>query len=147
MKLSNLTGKIASAELQNFKQMATVKNPFKQFAIAATLILFFFLSPQVYASHIVGGDISYRHLSGDDYEINLRIYRDSVGYGFDPEVHFFIYKENTLGEYIDLDLHTIVYPENINGISMDPLADPCVSNPPYIAFEYKIYTEIVINNI
>ncbi len=139
MNLSKSTRKITSAELQNFKQMATVINPFKQFVIVATLFLNFLLLPQVHASHIVGGDISYKHLSGDDYEINLRIYRDkSSSTKFDKEVHLFVYKETTSG--IEVWQNTIIVSPDQLGIDMDPLSDPCVTNPPDVEFEYKIYT-------
>ena len=46
---------------------------------------------EAWATHLVGGDFSYVHVGGDDYEITLTIYRDcspanTNGTGFDDQV-------------------------------------------------------------
>ncbi|MFN5705784.1 MAG: hypothetical protein ACK45U_08025, partial [bacterium] len=45
------------------------------------LILILLSSFELYAAHIVGGDFSYRHISGDTYEIKMKMYRDCGGGG------------------------------------------------------------------
>ena len=51
-----------------------------------SLISALVLSTQLYASHIVGGDMYYDCLGGNTYQITLKIYRDclSDGADFDP---------------------------------------------------------------
>ena len=47
-------------------------------------IIFFLLivvTHDLHAAHIVGGDFSYRHISGDTYEIKMKMYRDCGGGG------------------------------------------------------------------
>ena len=34
-----------------------------------------------YSAHIVGGDFSYRHITGDTYEFKMKMYRDCGGGG------------------------------------------------------------------
>ncbi len=41
--------------------------------------LTFFGAPQAQASHILGGDLTYRHLAGNLYRVNFRFYRDCSG--------------------------------------------------------------------
>ncbi|GIV33390.1 MAG: hypothetical protein KatS3mg031_0925 [Chitinophagales bacterium] len=44
-----------------------------------TLVLFFFLVPIVWATHMAGGDLTYRCLGGNTYEITYSFYRDCSG--------------------------------------------------------------------
>ena len=59
------------------------------------ILINLFLVQEVQASHIVGGDLTYKHISGDSFELNLRIYRDKESSTpFDSTVYFFIYDED-----------------------------------------------------
>ncbi len=49
---------------------------FKTFRLIALLFILFHLSSDVHATHIIGGDLSYKHISGDQYEITLTLRRD-----------------------------------------------------------------------
>lgn len=44
----------------------------------------------IYAAHIVGGDFSYRHISGDTYELKMKMYRDCGGGGASFENVLFV---------------------------------------------------------
>jgi len=64
------------------------------------LILLFglFTSPFiVQAGHILGGKINYTHLSGDNYEFEMNIYRDcnSNGALFDAPASISLYRGNS----------------------------------------------------
>ena len=52
-------------------------------------LLAFASCPILFATHIIGGVLTYSHQGGNDYEITLKLYRDcgpanSNGTGFDP---------------------------------------------------------------
>lgn len=53
--------------------------------IASTLLLLFVLPFGLYATHIVGGEMNYRSLGNNNYEITLKVYRDCINgqVGFD----------------------------------------------------------------
>lgn len=68
--------------------------------LAKSMLIFVLLTlvqHKVFAAHIVGGDFSYRHISGDRYELKMKMYRDcgGGGAGFDNPLIVGIYdKEN-----------------------------------------------------
>ncbi len=66
----------------------------KQFALLV-VIVFSVLSTE--AAHIVGGDFSYRHISGDTYELKMKMYRDCGGGGasFEQFIPVGIYNKET----------------------------------------------------
>lgn len=49
--------------------------------LLALVITSVFFTLNAYSAHIVGGDFSYRHISGDTYEIKMKMYRDCGGGG------------------------------------------------------------------
>jgi len=51
----------------------------KQKALSIILILLFCISKTINATHVVGGDITYTCLGGNQYQINLAFYRDCAG--------------------------------------------------------------------
>ena len=145
MKLSNLTGKIASAENIIPQQMLASRNNIRRYIILGMIVLInLFLVTEVQASHIVGGDLTYKHISGDSFELNLRIYRDKESSTpFDSTVYFFIYDEDTNGNINLFETRTVISP-NPAGINMDPFIDPCVESPPDVEFEYLIYKDTIV---
>ncbi len=68
------------------------------------LILAFFLAPRAEATHIVGGQIVYRHVGGSSYEITLTLQRDctlgQVGYDNPASIGIFSAATNLLIEDI-----------------------------------------------
>ncbi|MCB9252740.1 MAG: hypothetical protein H6605_09760, partial [Flavobacteriales bacterium] len=51
----------------------------KQFSRHIIVCLFLFMGVMSYASHILGGEITYQHLKNDQYRVTLNIYRDCNG--------------------------------------------------------------------
>jgi gliding motility-associated-like protein len=146
MKYSKQTNQINSAEYKKPEQMLAIRNSFKKCLIVSTLLLNLLFLPNANASHIVGGDISYKHISGSNYEISLRIYRDVSGIDFDDTIYFFIYKEYIVNNGPDsLDLFTTTSVDISSAVQgeLNPIIDPCVESPPDIEFEYIIYKDTV----
>lgn len=61
-----------------------------------TIFFAFYLSGSLSAAHLVGGEMSYKCVGNNNYEISLTIYRDcfSQGAPFDPWAIITIYKQN-----------------------------------------------------
>ena len=53
---------------------------------------------QLFAAHIVGGDFSYRHISGDTYELKLKMFRDcgANGAGFEQSLSIGIFDKQLI---------------------------------------------------
>ena len=81
------------------------------------LLLVLLCSIDLYAAHIVGGDFSYRHISGDTYEIKMKMYRDcgGRGAGFEQSLEVSIYDKET-NQYIKTILmpRVSIYPIRFN---------------------------------
>lgn len=105
----------------------------------ATLILFLVLSPILLASHIVGGDMYYEHISGDSYRITVVLFRDcaSSGAAYDDPMYVTIYDAN-LNQVTNVAI-------NFPGSSVLPviLNNPCVTPPTGICTEKAVYTTVV----
>tara|TARA_B110000037_G_scaffold112767_1_gene129994 strand:- start:17126 stop:19336 length:2211 start_codon:yes stop_codon:yes gene_type:complete len=104
-----------------------------------SLISALVLSTQLYASHIVGGDMYYDCLGGNTYQITLKIYRDclSDGADFDPVLPVTVFN----GLNVQIDQFTIPYP---GSVTLDVLFDnPCITLPSDICVEEAIYQKTV----
>lgn len=55
----------------------------KRFLKSSLFIFLFLVSSKMFATHIVGGVVYYKKLSGNTYEIKLIVYRDCF-YGVPP---------------------------------------------------------------
>ncbi|MFN0200948.1 MAG: gliding motility-associated C-terminal domain-containing protein [Bacteroidia bacterium] len=91
----------------------------------------------LHAKHLVGGDITYRCLGGNQYEITLNVYRDcSTGTVFDDDVALGIYDGGTLAKITNFVLSS----PNIQKIQ-NTVSDPCVdvSKLPNLCYERAIY--------
>ena len=105
---------------------------------------FFFLmvlSLPLQATHLVGGEIYYECVGGNDYKITLRVYRDcgpGSAAGFDATGAITVYYgDNTLiGDYNAQKLPTQQLPNTVN--------NPCLQVPPNVCTESSLY-EIVLN--
>ncbi|MGB2470455.1 MAG: hypothetical protein ACPIA5_06355, partial [Flavobacteriales bacterium] len=98
------------------------------------------------ATHLVGGEIYYTHLGGDQYLVTLKVYRDcgpanTLGTGFDDQVYIGMWDgSGTIGNN---DVLTI--PLTQSNVSSVPvvLGNPCGTPPPDLCIEQAIYTTTV----
>ncbi|NRA12171.1 MAG: hypothetical protein HRT57_09480, partial [Crocinitomicaceae bacterium] len=60
------------------------------YLILSVIVLSFGLSNQAHASHAMGMDLSYIHISGDTYQITLSFYRDCSGVNVDNTATIYI---------------------------------------------------------
>lgn len=106
-------------------------------------IFFFFfniVSGNINATHIVGGEIYYTKLSGNNYEIFLKVYRDCYNgqAPFDQPAHLSIYSsDGTLVRSLDM---------TYRGMTKLPLVftGACITPPGNVCVEESIYKETVI---
>jgi gliding motility-associated-like protein len=77
---------------------------------------------QIFASHIVGGDFSYRHISGDTYELKLKMYRDCSSQSqFDQTLSIGIFDKATNQRIKLISLpRNIIYPIKYNTSCINP---------------------------
>lgn len=103
------------------------------------LILFFVQTYSTFASHIVGGDIYYDYLGGNNYRFYITIYRDcfSTGAAYDDPLHLAVYNiNNSLVQDVEIPFPgSVILPVVFN--------NPCVTPPNNICVEKAIYTAIV----
>lgn len=89
------------------------------------LCLFFALPAMVHATHIVGGEIGYKCLGNNQYEITLSVYRDCINGAanaqFDDPAFVAIYDEQTK---LLIDVLEIPYMDDDTISTM--LTDPCL---------------------
>lgn len=108
----------------------------------AVILLFSLFCFRSFSSHIVGGDITVKHISGNDFEVTLRFYRDCLNglVGFDNQV--------TIGVF-DKVTNALAFQFNMSLISQDSLSlgDSCFT-PDNLCVEEGIYqsTETFPNN-
>lgn len=101
-------------------------------------ISFLIVSSELFAAHIIGGEVYYDYLGNDQYQITFEIYRDCNGVGapFDNPLDFTVYHDN--GTFYQvftaspvIDTLPIVYD------------DPCVTPPTDICVERGIYVTVI----
>ncbi|MES2140481.1 MAG: PKD-like domain-containing protein [Bacteroidota bacterium] len=105
------------------------------------LLLFLtLLSLKNFATHIVGGEIYYDCLGGNNYRITLKAYRDCFNGipPFDNPASVFIF--NSSGTFID----SLEIPAPASVILPFPLSNPCLVPPTNICVEQAIY-QVVVN--
>ncbi len=101
------------------------------------LLLLIQLSINSFATHIVGGVMTYRHIGGDNYELTLKVYRDCNpgNLVYDQPADIEIYNATT---------HAFIQTINMSHapeVNIDPnLSDSCLIIPPGICVEEAIYT-------
>jgi gliding motility-associated-like protein len=91
------------------------------------------------ATHIVGGNINYRYLGNDKYELTLTMFRDCVNgqIGFDTPASFGVFDVNNL-----LLQDRRVFPQSI--VKIPPsLEDSCYKPPVNVCYERAIYVDTV----
>ena len=97
--------------------------------------LFSFISIDLEAKHIIGGEITYVCNGGDSYTFTMKIYRDcsADGANFDTPAFIAFYRGSVFINKMDVD---------INGAIKDipPVIKPCLILPDGICVEEAIYT-------
>ncbi|MFK7932985.1 MAG: PKD domain-containing protein [Saprospiraceae bacterium] len=97
---------------------------------------------QIFASHIVGGEISYRCLGGNEYEVTLDVYRDCF-YGaedaqFDEQASVGIFNLDDNQLFTELKIDFIV-DDTLNAI----LNDPCLFVPGDVCVHTTRYRDTI----
>lgn len=102
-----------------------------------TFFLLISFSP-LYASHIVGGDISYDYLGGNVYRFYVSVYRDNLSGGamFDTPLQFSVFRISDNSRFGD-------YQFNYTGFSNVPINfnNPCGTAPSNIDTQNAIYIQ------
>lgn len=106
------------------------------------LVLALFLYVGVFATHIVGGSLTYEHLGGATYRVTLKMYRDcSPGNAaFPGTVRIEVRDVNGNSFTPDKDI-VIAFP---GATPVQPYIDTCAANPG-LCLEEAIYTSVVSN--
>jgi gliding motility-associated-like protein len=119
--------------------MSPARPPFRR---GSLLVLACITSFSAAATHIIGGELYYDHLGGDDYQVTLKLYRDcgpnnTNGTGFDPTADIGVF--DAAGNY--LFSTTFTFP----GAVLVPvtLSNPCLTVPPTICVEEATYTGLI----
>lgn len=111
----------------------------KKSLIAALFLGLLALLPLgVQASHIIGGELTYRCLGNGEFEITLDVFRDCF-YGeadFDNPAHIGIFNEDGLEQTLNLA------PLFIDTLSND-LGDPCINVPDDVCVDWARYRTTV----
>ncbi len=100
------------------------------------LIINLLITTGVFATHIIGGEITYKYLGNNNYKITLKVYRDcNTGQApfDDPAVVGVFNSQGTLLSTINLGNPAII---NIPPV----LNNQCITMPPDICVEQAIYT-------
>ena len=100
------------------------------------LIFFMLCASHVFATHIIGGEITYKYLGNNNYKITLKVYRDcNTGQApfDDPAVLGVFNSANSLIKTINLGNPAITQVQPY-------LNNPCILTPPNICVEQAIYT-------
>ncbi|MFK8039619.1 MAG: PKD domain-containing protein [Crocinitomicaceae bacterium] len=92
------------------------------------------------SSHIVGGELFYDCLGGNQYRVTVKIYRDcnSTGAQFDSNLPVTVFDGND----VQIDNFTIPFPGSTN-LQVTFNNNPCVNVPSNICIEEAIYQKVV----
>ena len=103
-------------------------------------ISFFIYGLSANASHIVGGEMFYDCLGGNQYRVTVKLYRDcnSTGAQFDSNLPVTVFDGND----VQIDNFTIPFPGSVN-LQVNFNNNPCVVVPSNICIEEAIYEKIV----
>lgn len=110
--------------------------------LIALLLLAFCLNTNVYATHIVGGEITYRCLGNDSYEITLTVYRDCYNGvpNFDNPAYVGIYEKGA--DSVLVKKLSLAYSPITNDTLPIILSNPCLTAPPDVCVHKATYRAI-----
>lgn len=109
-------------------------NPIMRRLKTLLLCVFACCNLQLYATHIIGGEIVTTYLGGNNYEIKLILYRDCSGYVFDDFACIGLYSESG-------SLYTTITLGSPDISDVDIASpDPCIIIPPDLCVEQGVYT-------
>lgn len=105
------------------------------------LLLAVLIMQALHATHIIGGEMFYDHLGGNQYRVTLTLYRDCGpdnvnGTGFDGAAQLAVY--NAMG---DLVQDVTVFDPGETEVPVD-LNDPCLSAPPEVCVATTQYVHV-----
>ncbi|MFK8010115.1 MAG: gliding motility-associated C-terminal domain-containing protein [Saprospiraceae bacterium] len=114
------------------------------------LLLVFFLNPFLtYASHIVGGEMSYNCLGGNTFEVKLTVYRDcfygAPNAGFDTEASIGIFdaNNNLVLSLVEAPGGQLLIPATVDDTLDIILSDPCLFAPEDICVHSMTYIDTI----
>ncbi len=99
----------------------------------------------IYANHIVGGEVTYTCLGNNEYEVIIKVYRDCASSGsiLNGVISLGIYTENN-GNYESYDIVSIALDGGQDSIiNIPPPEIPCVIIPDNICVEEGSYRKII----
>jgi gliding motility-associated-like protein len=110
-------------------------------ALLFTTVLLLLVPLTAFSTHIVGGSTTYRHLSGENYEIEVRLYRDC--YNGIPEllnpIYISVYDSGN-----NFIRSIMMYRTNKTHIPAPDIYNfPCHYRLPPLCYEYGVYKSIV----
>ncbi len=93
------------------------------------------------ATHIIGGEMYYDHLGGNQYRVTLALYRDcgpdnQNGTGFDAQALFAVYDING----VEITNVSVLDPGEVQ-VPID-LNDPCLTAPPEVCVATTLYEHV-----
>jgi PKD repeat protein len=107
---------------------------------ALFILTIIFLSFSLRASHIVGGDIYYDYLGGNNYRFYITIYRDcaSTGAAYDDPLILAVYPQ---GSSNTSQLISVPFPGSV--VLPIEFNNPCGTAPTGLCIERAIYTTVI----
>lgn len=108
-----------------------------------TYLIFMAFAINSYATHIVGGELSYEALGNNQYRITLKVYRDCINgvAPFDNPASVGIF--NSSGSLVT---EVLISSPTITNLPI-VVTNPCLQVPPVICTEEAIYQKVVTLNI
>ncbi|MFO0323101.1 MAG: PKD domain-containing protein [Bacteroidota bacterium] len=107
--------------------------------IIIPLLFFVFAFFETKATHIVGGELNYKYLGGNNYEIRLTIYRDAcVGLvGFDSPASLGVFNSSN-----NLVFQQFMIPRDSGNVPPN-LYDQCTDVPAFFCYKYCHYIDTI----
>ncbi len=125
--------------IKNLCDVKRYKLRFRPFLSSLFLVAMCYLPNSAWATHIVGGDIAYRCLGNNQWEITLNVYRDCF-YGandapFDDPAWIGVY--NQFGQVVRILKPAFVGDDTLTAV----LNDPCLVVPPDVCVHTTTYRD------
>ena len=107
--------------------------------LSLLFILAFYLNS--YSTHIVGGEITYTHVSGNTYQVTLLVYRDGFSgvAAFDQPATVHLY--STSGAYIQSYDFFLSNVADTGLAILNPFPNPCLTPPANVVIQKGVYIQ------